>query len=102
LVNGTPIIDVKPYIPYCDSIQEAEGGFATSAPDALQVELSQEVEQKAKQVGGEFVELVREVLQNDPRPQFHEDEGRVYGVLLSGRNVKFRIKNGVCYVEALE
>ena len=100
LVDGTPILDVKPYIPYADCHPEAAGGFAGSAPErALAVEcppglLSQVPEGRRAALLG--------VLGQDPRPSYQEDPTRVYGMAFAGLNVKFSVAEGVLTVVAVE
>ena len=96
LVDGTPILDVKPYIPYADCHPEAAGGFAGSAPErALAVEcppglLSQVPEGRRAALLG--------VLAQDPRPSYQDDPGRVYGFGFAGLEVRFTVREGVLTV----
>ena len=96
LVDGTPILDVKPYIPYADCHPEAAGGFAGSAPErALAVEcppglLSQVPEGRRAALLG--------VLGQDPRPSYQDDPGRVYGFGFAGLEVRFTVREGVLTV----
>ena len=96
LVDGTPILDVKPYIPYVDCHPEAAGGFAGSAPErALAVEcppglLSQVPEGRRAALLG--------VLGQDPRPSYQDDPGRVYGFGFAGLEVRFTVREGVLTV----
>lgn len=89
LVDGTPILDIKPYLPYCDSVPDARGGWTDGLNSAcLQVEFPDTL-----------LELVPEadrpgllgVLQSDPRPRYQNDPDRVYGLTYAGMNVKFRV-----------
>ena len=90
LLNGTPIYDLKPYIPYTDCRPEATEGFVSETKShELQVEFSEELlhllpEEKQK--------AVIEVLKQDPRPGYDTDESRVYGVAFAGFNVRFQVK----------
>lgn len=96
LVDGTPILDLKPYVPYSDALPEARGGFAPEAPGArLPVDFAPGV--RAALGDEAFAALVEETLSLDPRPAFHED-GREYGVSLRGRNIRFRVADGRCLV----
>ena len=96
LVDGTPILDVKPYIPYADCHPEAAGGFAGRAPErALAVEcppglLSQVPEGRRAALLG--------VLGQDPRPSYQDDPGRVYGFGYAGLEVRFTVGEGVLTV----
>lgn len=99
LMNGTPIYDIKPYIPYADAHPEALGGFAPDAGAKLQVVFSPGTEEAVPQ--GKRAAL-RGVLENDPRPRYQDDPARVYGLSFAGYNVKFRVENGVLTVLAVE
>ena len=89
LMDGTPIFDIKPYIPYADSHPEASGGFTDKTVfHTLTVEIPPELE---KPIPEETVTALRGVLSNDPRPQYHDDPERVYGFVFAGFEVKFRV-----------
>lgn len=101
LRDNTPIYDIKPYLPYVDSHPEARGGFAEEKADyALQVEFPEYLLEKipvAKQ------SAIIEVLKQDPRPAYHEDASRRYGVAFAGYDVRFCVSEGVLkVVEVLE
>lgn len=91
LMDGTPIFDIKPYIPYCDSHPEASGGFTTTADDYLL-----DVVDPHNQINN-FPESKRQgligVLSHDPRPSYQEDSERIYGLNFAGANIRFTIKN---------
>ncbi|MDK9758928.1 tRNA (N6-threonylcarbamoyladenosine(37)-N6)-methyltransferase TrmO, partial [Vibrio sp. D173a] len=72
LVDGTPIVDIKPYIPYSDSIPDAAGGFAAEEPAKLEVNFSQQAQQKLSQhpEGRHIIAVIKEVLAQDPRPAY--------------------------------
>lgn len=77
LVNGTPILDIKPYIPYADSHPDALGGFAAvPAGETLSVSIPPAL---LAQVPAERQEALRGVLAQDPRPHYQKDPERVYG-----------------------
>lgn len=88
LMDGTPIYDVKPYLPYADAHPEAVGGFAQSAPEALTVECPPELLQ---QIPPERREALFGVLAQDPRPSYQDDPERVYGMQFAGFDVRFRV-----------
>ena len=101
LVDGTPIFDIKPYLPYTDAHPEAKGGWTDelTAGKALEVEFSQELLEKIP--SQERSGLVG-VLQSDPRPRYQNDPERIYGLAFGGYNVKFTVcgeKLTVCAVE---
>ena len=89
LVDGTPILDIKPYLPYCDSHPDAVGGWT----DGL------ESDPLAVDFPDTLLNLVPEshrggllgVLQSDPRPRYQDDPDRVYGLTYAGMNVRFRV-----------
>lgn len=88
LVDGTPILDVKPYLPYVESVPDAKGGFAETAPVRMEV-----VFQFDDLKGGDR-RLISEALSLDPRPAYHDDPERIYGCLLAGYEVKWRAEEG--------
>lgn len=89
LMDGTPILDIKPYIPYADCHPEAVGGFASvPAGEMLQVEIPQELLEKIPE--GRRAAL-RGVLAQDPRPHYHNDPERIYGFGFAGLEVKFSV-----------
>ena len=102
LMDGTPILDVKPYLPYTDSHPDAIGGFADPVRDyALEVVFPEEWK---NQVPQRLWEPVLGLLAQDPRPSYQNDPERVYGVAFGGYDFRFRVNNGVltvCEVERL-
>jgi len=96
LLDGTPILDIKPYLPYVDSISQAAGGFAPAAPEAgLVVSFSDQAAEDLAVLPNtaEIRALVTEVLALDPRPAYRRgpEPGRVYGIRLAGLNVRWRV-----------
>lgn len=89
LVDGTPILDIKPYLPYVDCRPEASGGFA-SAPAAptLTVEIPPRL---LEQVPPERRQALEGVLALDPRPRYQEDPNRIYGLSFAGLEVRFSV-----------
>ena len=89
LMDGTPILDIKPYLPHVDSHPEARGGFAGRFEHyGLQVEIPEALmdrvpEQKRKALRG--------ILANDPRPAYQKDPERVYGMSFAGMTIRFRV-----------
>ena len=89
LMDGTPILDIKPYIPYADSHPEAQGGFAAvPAGETLEVIIPPEL---LKKVPENRREALQGVLAQDPRPHYQEDPDRVYGFGFAGMEVKFSV-----------
>ena len=88
LMNGTPILDIKPYLPYADCHPEAESGFAGEVfGHRLEVEAEDEV---FHQIPEMHREAVLEILAQDPRPGYQNDPERIYGMEYAGMEIKFR------------
>ena len=96
LMDGTPIYDVKPYLPYADAHIEARGGYTDSSIwQSLDVELPDNI--------GDFfnqneIKALSEVLAQDPRPHYQHEANRVYGMAFGNKDVRFRVENGRCIV----
>ena len=89
LLDGTPIYDIKPYLPYADCKPEAVGGFASTPKEAtLTVHISEEIVEK---IPADKLEAVKGVLAQDPRPSYQEDPERVYGMKFGGMEIKFKV-----------
>lgn len=89
LMDGTPIYDIKPYLPYVDCHPEATGGFAASKPEQLlTVDISPDLLEKVRP---DLRESLRGVLACDPRPSYQSDPERVYGMDFGGYNIKFTV-----------
>lgn len=89
LMDGTPILDIKPYIPYADSHPDAIGGFASApAGETLEVTIPPEL---LERIPASRREALRGVLAQDPRPHYQDDPGRVYGFGFAGLEVKFSV-----------
>jgi len=91
LMDGTPIFDIKPYLPFTDSHPDAKGGFAerTAESQITTVHLSAEL---LSAFDEEHIEALREILLSDPRPHYHDDAERIYAMEFAGKEVKFRVK----------
>ena len=99
-MNGTPIYDIKPYLPFVDSIPNAQGGFADEVKDyALTVEFPEHLLEKIPQ---HMQKGLLGVLAQDPRPQYQKDETRTYGFGYGQWEVKFKVKEAVLTVCAVE
>ena len=93
LVDGTPIYDIKPYIPFADSLPEAMSEFAIEAPENYPVTFSAKAESTLKQLEVEMPALralIVEVIAQNPTPQFHDDSARIYGVSLHQWDILFQ------------
>lgn len=96
MMDGTPIYDIKPYLPYVDIHPEATGGFAEDKKEyELKVEITEEwlsVIPKEQRIP------LRQILSQDPRPSYQNDPERVYGMEYAGMEVKFRVNGKVLEV----
>lgn len=91
LMNGTPIYDIKPYLPYADSVPQATGGFtATLEKRHIDVEFPDELLNKVPE---NKRETLIAVLSGDPRPSYQDDPERVYGFGFAGLEVKFTVSD---------
>ena len=95
-MDGTPIYDIKPYLPYADSKPEAEGGFAEEKKEyRLAVDFPQrllELLPEDKRQG------LWELLAQDPRPGYQHEPGRAYGMAFAGHDIKFTVTDDVLTV----
>lgn len=88
ILDGTPIFDIKPYLPYSEAKTEARGGFAHKVKDdSMQVIFGAET---ADSVPPEDLEIIEKLLSQDPRPHYQDDPERVYGMSYKDWEVKFR------------
>ncbi len=96
LMNGTPIYDIKPYLPSADCHPEAAGGFTqTREKRRVQVDIPEEA---ARDFSPAQLSALRAVLSEDPRPAYQEDPNRIYAFEFAGKNVRFRVKEGLLTV----
>ena len=100
LMNGTPIFDIKPYLPYVDSHPDALNGFANSIKDyALHVTDPHEM---LSYVPIEKRSAIIEILSQDPRPSYQEDPKRIYGLRFSDYEIKFRVEKNILYILSIQ
>jgi tRNA-Thr(GGU) m(6)t(6)A37 methyltransferase TsaA len=100
LMDGTPIFDIKPYVPYADSHPEAAGGFASvRAEPSLRVEFPPELLEKVPEDRRAALEGV---LALDPRPSYQDQPGRVYGMEFAGLDIRFTVEGDLLQVVAVE
>ncbi|GAB6095414.1 tRNA (N6-threonylcarbamoyladenosine(37)-N6)-methyltransferase TrmO [Desulfatiferula olefinivorans] len=106
MVDGTPVLDIKPYLPYADIVAGASGGFADTAPEPVfPVCFTEEAERQIDVLSGQRPHLktiVTRMLELDPRPAYSGDDGKTYGVRLFDRDVKWRIEDGTIRVLSLD
>ena len=96
LMDGTPILDIKPYLPYCDSHPEASSGFTgTQTMEPLAVDFPPEL---LSRVPAAQREALLGVLAQDPRPRYQDDPDRVYGMAFGGLDVRFRVEGTTVHV----
>ena len=96
LMDGTPIFDIKPYIPYADCRTDAVGGFTETAGDfLLTVDFPPEF---LAQVPEKHRDALLGVLSHDPRPSYQRKPDRVYGLTFAGVNIKFRVEDAILHV----
>ena len=98
LMDGTPIFDVKPYIPYADCHPEAASGFAPDAGERLRVEIPETLLSK---IPADKLSALRGVLANDPRPRYQNDPERVYAMDFAGMTVRFTVSGETAQVREI-
>lgn len=100
LMDGTPILDIKPYLPYSDCHPNASSGFTTTAPDLLlKVDISPE---NLNKIAKEKRDALLGVLSHDPRPAYQQDNERIYGLSFSDYNVHFTVNGDILTVVDIE
>lgn len=96
LMDGTPILDIKPYIPYCDCHTDATGGFTTNADDfILEVNFPDHLLQKLPE---RKRQAAIDILSHDPRPSYQKDSDRIYGLNFAGFDIRFQISQNILTV----
>lgn len=98
MVDGTPIYDIKPYIPYSDAIPDAQAGFTGIPWEPLSVRLPEKMPQG---VSAEWISALKETLEQDPRPAYQQDSERVYHLILKPYEVHFRVEDNCAVVIAV-
>lgn len=96
LLDGTPVVDIKPYIPFVEAKPNAMSGFVQGTPELLPVHWLPES-------GGEYLSpqtraMIEQSLAQDPRPAYQDQPERIYGMEMAGVDVKFRIANGAVWI----
>lgn len=108
LVDGTPIIDIKPYLPFAEALPDAVAGYAQQAPEAdMPVFFTSDVQQQLAGLDKKYPNIARfiqQVLAQDPRPAYRkgEDAGKSYAVALLDFNVRWRVTEQGSEVFAVE
>ena len=97
LMDGTPIYDIKPYIKYADSRPEALCGYVDQLEErSLKVVFPSELSERISDTS--VIPALMETLRLDPRPSYHDDPSRIYGLSFAGYNVKFHVTDKVMTV----
>ena len=100
LMDGTPIFDIKPYLPYTDSHPDAVGGFTDGLESrCLRVECPPRL---LERIPADSLEGLLGVLAGDPRPRYQEDPQRVYGMGFAGQNVRFTVAGDTLTVRSID
>ena len=100
LMDGTPIFDIKPYIPYGDSHPDATGGFTDSVERVLlEIDFPSELLQKVPE---NKRQALIGILSHDPRPSYQQDSNRIYGVTFADQNIRFSVNNNKLIVIDVE
>jgi tRNA-Thr(GGU) m(6)t(6)A37 methyltransferase TsaA len=86
IMDGTPILDIKPYIPYTDSHPEARGGFTDTT------------DWHPLKVVGTDDSVLKQILEQDPRPHYHDDPDRIYGMQYNGKDIHFKVKDETLFI----
>ena len=91
ILSGTPIYDIKPYLAYTDSHEDARGGFADEVMDyKIEVEFAPEI---AEKLTADEIKKISAILEQDPRPSYKSEDERSYGMKFEGREVTFKYGN---------
>ena len=99
MVDGTPIYDIKPYIPYADCIENATEGITKQTKNySLEVEFSDEVQ---KMLSQEDLNEMADILKNDPRPSYQDDSSRIYGMRYKNKRIEFSVKENCLVVHSV-
>ena len=100
MMDGTPIFDIKPYIPYGDCKMDATGGFTDRAENfLLKVDFPEEL---LKKLPEQKREALIGVLSHDPRPSYQKDPKRVYGLTFAGYNIRFTVRGDLLTVQEVD
>ncbi|AOA59883.1 tRNA (N6-threonylcarbamoyladenosine(37)-N6)-methyltransferase TrmO [Acinetobacter larvae] len=107
LLDGTPILDIKPYIQYSDAILDAQSGYAQQQPMVKKVCWQMPAQQQCQQllaaqcIDPQHIQELQQVLALDPRPAYQQDAQRVYGLSFANFNVKFTVSTDQVQIEHL-
>ena len=95
LVNGTPIIDIKPYIPFVDAIPGAQGGFATEPPPLKKVEFTEHAADLLNKFLAKEQDAIEQILAQDPRPAYKNrgEDNKIYKVAFNNYDIAFKVED---------
>ncbi len=99
ILNGTPIYDIKPYLPYADAIENAKGGYTDAIPKPTLSVLFKEGEQE--KIAPEKLQGLTEILSEDPRPSYQNDKERVYKMRFGNYDISFTVEGDTLTVIAV-
>jgi tRNA-Thr(GGU) m(6)t(6)A37 methyltransferase TsaA len=107
LLDDTPILDIKPYVPYADNILQATGGMAQHNPELMAVTFTEQANAQLKKIEQRLPalsSLIQEVLSQDPRPAYHKDSqpDKTYGMTLYDLNIQWQVVNQQNIVLAIQ
>lgn len=97
ILNGTPVYDIKPYIKFTDSHEDAVCGYV----DEREFKILNVIDNGLLN-GIRQAESIKEILSNDPRPAYQEDENRIYGFRFAGYEIKFKVKENDLFVISID
>ena len=97
IMDGTPVLDVKPYLPYTDCHEDASGGFALQDKNgSLSVNLPSDL---TENLPADFLSELSEIIAQDPRPAYHDDPDRIYKFEYLGYEIAFSVENSTATVK---
>lgn len=100
LLDKTPIYDIKPYLPYVDSHPEAKGSFSDRKKEySLEIHYEENV---FENVSSAKKQQIIQLLSQDPRPSYHDDPERIYGMSFDGLEIKFKVASGILTILDIE
>ncbi|MBT8340456.1 MAG: tRNA (N6-threonylcarbamoyladenosine(37)-N6)-methyltransferase TrmO, partial [Desulfatitalea sp.] len=108
LLDGTPVLDIKPYLPYADAVAAARAGYAQEPPHvALDVTFCEPAETACRALDSgrypQLRELIISLIGQDPRPAYRQSDGaKTYGVRLWDLNIRFTVSGTIAIVESIE
>ena len=108
LLDGTPIVDIKPYIQYSDSVIDAQSGYAQYEPERKKIIWTESAElvknqfMKMQKMNAQYINELEQVLSLDPRPAYQRDDARIYGLSFGEFNIKFTCNEDSVFIQMIE